>query len=255
MYSRGSGALRGAAWLTVCVALALAGSACKRPRRAHAVWVRAAEGTTCFGVQGGAVRCASERPHPVLFGHAGSEHERIPELEGHTALVLGRDGACSRAPGQAEPSCVGLATDLLALAPGQVLCRGASYACSLEHGVVRCSGDPGTPLGPAIEGPPHAVLALAGVVEIACGVAHACARLANGTMGCWGDVASQGLGATGLRIQPGLFGVTGIASAGHAAYAVTRDGAVFGWGADVVPSTPGRRGQRLAVPTPIFLRP
>ena len=301
------------------LALAGAGGGCKRPGRAPAIWVSAGEGTACFGMKDGTVRCASERPdHPVLHGHPGGPNTAIPELRGHTGLVLGAAGACSLAPESRALTCTGLTASLCVARTtggdvqcrGEVLrhpdeaCSGATFACAREGDAVSCAGDPGTPLGPAFEGPPRPIPGLApasqltcgeghlcalspkgevrcvganlrgqlgrpassppevaylpvlrGVAEVRAGRAHTCARFVNGTVACWGALGPAAPEAHVARVYPGLFGVARLAAAGDATYAVTREGGVFGWGTGVVPAHAGQGGQRVAVPTPIFLRP
>jgi alpha-tubulin suppressor-like RCC1 family protein len=117
---------------------------------------------------------------------------------------------------------------------------GAAHACAISRGRVLCwgagdrgqNGQMGTALEPAVLGAPD------GVVEIAAGEAHTCARTAAGVVHCWGAGESGQLGvpAIAFRAAPAPIalpdGLTAQALAlgrRHSCVLVT-GGRVFCWG-------------------------
>jgi alpha-tubulin suppressor-like RCC1 family protein len=91
-------------------------------------------------------------------------------------------------------------------------CAGYTHSCArLQDGSVRCwgainaygalgTGNTNNTLVPV------SVVGITTAVEIACGTHHTCARLANGTVQCWGYNAygQLGDGTTSTRYAPGL---------------------------------------------------
>jgi alpha-tubulin suppressor-like RCC1 family protein len=86
--------------------------------------------------------------------------------------------------------------------------------------------------------PDEAGCTLPRVVQIAAGGSHTCARLADGSLRCWGanSRGELGDGATTDRLQPtpvvGISAATDVAVGGGHSCAITRDGAAYCWGAN-----------------------
>ena len=87
--------------------------------------------------------------------------------------------------------------------------------------------------------PPTAVVGLSGVVELAAGGYHSCARLTDGSVSCWGNNGLGQLGDGTLvdKLSPtavaGLSGVAGLAASDyHTCGRIAADGSVRCWGAN-----------------------
>jgi alpha-tubulin suppressor-like RCC1 family protein len=130
------------------------------------------------------------------------------------------------------------------------VCGGYESTCSLlSDGTVWCWGldvdgelGNGTATSTSIAQPVQAALA-GPAVQLSCGLASACALLANGTVQCWGNNANGELGngtSGGIDATPGtvlsaagtpLDGVTAVAASPTGAHACAlRGGAVYCWG-------------------------
>ena len=155
-------------------------------------------------------------------------------------------------------------SEVVGLSGGELLALGRDHACAvLGDGGVSCWGSdafqalgraspPSAP--PPKDGartmmvvitPPRAVKVatlpvvkgLKGAVEIAAGFEHACARLADGSVTCWGHNHHGQLGdgttkdATAPVKVKGLTGAVLLALGGDHSCAVTNDGTVQCWGA------------------------
>jgi len=86
--------------------------------------------------------------------------------------------------------------------------------------------------------PDEAGCTLPRVVQIAAGGSHTCARLADGSLRCWGanSRGELGNGTTTDRLRPtpvvGVSAATDVAVGGGHSCAITRDGAAYCWGAN-----------------------
>ena len=86
--------------------------------------------------------------------------------------------------------------------------------------------------------PDEAGCTLPRVVQITAGASHTCARLADGSLRCWGynDHGQLGNGDTTDRLNPtpvtGVTAAVDVATGGSHTCAVTRDGAALCWGAN-----------------------
>jgi alpha-tubulin suppressor-like RCC1 family protein len=129
---------------------------------------------------------------------------------------------------------------------------GGAHSCALlDNGTTRCWGaDDGVPGGSADSGNPSPASAIPAVdlgdqaVEISAGDSHTCARLADGTLRCWGDGGSGRLGypnspyvgddETPAQMGPVLTGapheVLAVAAGGAHTCALRDDGTVVCWG-------------------------
>lgn len=98
-------------------------------------------------------------------------------------------------------------------------------------------------------GHPAPVKNLDGIVEVAPGLEHTCARHRNGSVWCWGDnlLYSLGDGTAGGRLLPGrvpgIVDAVAIESAGSRTCVRHSDGGVSCWGALGSPSEGGRGNQ------------
>ena len=121
---------------------------------------------------------------------------------------------------------------------------GDEYACALlADGTAKCwglgeSGQRGDGTFSTFALEPVAVGGLTGAVALATGYGHVCARLADGTMRCWGENRQGQLG-NGTTASPGtphpvtVSGITGLGAFTTGAYhtcAVPADGKVRCWG-------------------------
>jgi alpha-tubulin suppressor-like RCC1 family protein len=120
--------------------------------------------------------------------------------------------------------------------------RGYGFGCAvMDDGTGRCWGEngggqlgTGTPSFKELA--PLVVSGLAGALEITPGGGHACARLANQTVACWGfNLAGQlGDGTTTQRQTPvqvlGLSGIVRIAAGDAASCAIEVNGRLWCWG-------------------------
>lgn len=194
-----------------------------RPREVPGGAASAAVGTDflCARQGDGAVRCAGRNQLGQL-GDGGTVdralHGPIPGLAGVDAVVAGRGFACARIAADGSVRCWGSNRF------GQ-LGRSADDSCRMSASVVvPCGTSPGPVAG------------LTGAMELAAGAHHVCARMADGTVRCWGDNTSGQLGdgTTLSRATPvavaDLSGVVQL-TAGYAhTCALSADGTARCWG-------------------------
>jgi alpha-tubulin suppressor-like RCC1 family protein/UDP-3-O-[3-hydroxymyristoyl] glucosamine N-acyltransferase len=121
---------------------------------------------------------------------------------------------------------------------------GIHFSCARIGGTARCWGSAASgALGstsPVSSGttfnPNNAVTGLTTIVQLSVGDSHACARLADGTVRCWGDdgLGSVGNGAGGGGATPatvtGVTGAVDLFASDHHACAVQGNGQVKCWG-------------------------
>jgi alpha-tubulin suppressor-like RCC1 family protein len=215
-------------------------------------------------------------------GSAGGE-SRIVTLSGgryHTCALL-RDGAiycwgqgAYRQLGgdygyQGTARAVATVTDAVALECGN------RFTCAIRPGgAVWCWGDDGhgqagtastVPCGDAtidsvcVTTPQPVVGLESDVSELALGQDHACARMADGSVRCWGDNSAGQVGASALAdvtapfTVPGLSGVTQIvAGDAHSCALEGNPGTVWCWGANQNAQV-GNGGTAAAVLTPTMV--
>lgn len=212
-------------------------------------------------VRGDSIPCES-RPHTV----AGlSDVRQVATGNGSTCALRGDGsvwcwglndgGQLGNGSSAVAPSPTPARVDLPA---ARQVAMGAFHACALlTDGTVRCWGlnrfgqvglavassprqcDPGTGDTVGCVPTPTAVAGLSGVSQISLGRHHSCARLADGTLRCWGlnDSAQLGLGRldpdTAPQVSPASVAGTGVAEVAsggsHTCYRGT-DGTVHCWG-------------------------
>ncbi len=126
------------------------------------------------------------------------------------------------------------------------LFAGGRRTCLVRGAEVRCWGDASHgALGPAVAmssaAVPTSLPGIEGALEIAFGEAHGCARLADGTVSCWGSNEGGALGAPGVTGDsatpvpvPGVTGATRIAAGGSQTCAIA-GGGVRCWGGRLAP--------------------
>lgn len=124
---------------------------------------------------------------------------------------------------------------------------GGRRTCLVRGREIRCWGDASRgALGPAVSmsatAVPTSLPGIEGAVDIAFGEAHGCARLADGSVRCWGSNESGQLGVAGLTgdsakpvAVPGVSGATHIAAGGVETCAVTASGLRCWGGARLAP--------------------
>ena len=150
--------------------------------------------------------------------------------------LSGQGGTLHANPPTPRPTAVPHATGVVALAAGELA------TCSLDRaGVVRCwggvLGDPASPVPRYSDAhpQPRTTVLPAPAVEISVGSDHACARVADGRVFCWGDNdrGQLGDGTTTRRDQaaPVALSVaaTQLSTSGHSSCALAA-GRVFCWG-------------------------
>ena len=173
---------------------------------------------TCVVRTGGNLRCWGSNADGELGTGTASPQQTTPVnvvgVTGATAVATG--GGAGR-----EHTCA-------ILAGGAVSCWGSNVFGELGIGSVST--------GPRAN--PTPVPGLTGATAIACGEAHSCTLLGNGTMRCWGDNADAQLGngdTTGaIQTSPvavtGLTNVVGIGLGFRHGCAVRSDGRLWCWG-------------------------
>lgn len=160
-------------------------------------------------------------------------------LQGVAQYVEGETASCVRfEDGRARCDGRGIASDATLTKVASIEITHATSCALLEDHTVMCAGynghgqlgDGSTTEERATFGP---VNSLRDVVQIALGTEHACARLASGTVACWGQSTGAG-NANGVQPIPtqvsGLSNVVDIAAGGNASCARLRDGTVKCWG-------------------------
>ncbi len=195
-------------------------------------------GTNAWGQLGDGTSTARLLPTPVV-GLAGAK--LLATARRHTCAVLGTGAlSCWGNNDVGQLGVVGAASQAFAgLDPGLGdvvgLAAGEDFTCALlAAGTVSCWGvnDVGQvgigslafPTLPA----PQPVLGVANAAEIVAGAKHACARLTNGTVKCWGQLAS-GVTATPVAVG-GLPLVRHLAAGGDFTCATTVPGGAWCWG-------------------------
>lgn len=214
----------------------------KVPKLSNVKQIAAGQLFSCALLEGGTVSCWGDNefgqlglgttvkpknavpPAPQQTG-AQDRPTEVPGLTGVSALALGRDHACGIIPG------------------GMVSCWGSDDRQALGR------GSPPNILGPqpmrVIHPPPKpapekalpVVKGLKDVVEIALGSDHACARLSDGSVTCWGHNHHGQLGdgttkdaKVPVKVKD-LTGVSGLALGGDHTCAVMSSHDVMCWGA------------------------
>ncbi len=122
-------------------------------------------------------------------------------------------------------------------APGAArLFAGGRRTCLVRGAEIRCWGDASHgALGPSVSmsatAVPTSLPGIEGAVDIAFGEAHGCARMADGTVRCWGSNEEGQLGVPGVTGDsarplpvPGLSGATAIAAGGNGTCAIAAGG-------------------------------
>jgi alpha-tubulin suppressor-like RCC1 family protein len=197
---------------------------------------------------------------------AAGDQFSCARIEDGTAVCWGSDEYGQLGTGPAPPSRPSAAatpkmmaavltqdrpTEVVGLSGAVALSLGLDHACArLADGGVSCWGsDAFGALGRGVNSPPSkakktakslvAVKGLRDVVEVAAGNEHACARLQDGTVTCWGrnQHGQLGDGTTKAQTKPvkvkGLAGAAGLALGAAHSCARLQDGTVqcWGWGA------------------------
>lgn len=241
--------------------------------------VAAGDGFSCARLADGKVRCFGN-PGDGRLGQGGVR--RIQGLSGASQVVAGGRHTCAlmgnqtvRCWGDNTFGQLGDATETSRGAPSPVpklervtqISAGDLFSCARkDDGTALCWGDneygqigtspaPPRPAGAAAmamraagsaQDRPAEVVGLTGAVQLALGAAHACTRLADGGVSCWGDDDHQQLGRGTLTPPPpskkpvrplkplvavkGLKDVVEVAAGGEHACARLGDGTVACWG-------------------------
>lgn len=239
--------------------------------------VAAGAGFSCGRLSDGKVRCFGD-PDSGRLGQEGAR--RVAGLSGVRQISAGAEHTCALMGDQTvrcwgsnlfeqladgTPEARGVPAPVPKLEKVTQISAGELFTCArLEDGTAVCWGSneygqlgaapvPGKPaaglMGMArmtsAQDRPTEVVGIAGAVELALGRSHACARLADGGVSCWGSDASGALGrgsppavtdkkklkpARALLPVRGLKGVAEVAAGGQHACARLDDGTVTCWG-------------------------
>lgn len=238
--------------------------------------IAAGNGFTCVRLADGKVRCFGD-PSDGRLGDRGAQ--RVSGLSGVTQIAAGGQHTCALVSdqtvqcwgsntfgqlGDATEGARGVPAPVLKLAKVTQISAGDLFSCArLEDGTAVCWGDNqygqlGTGPGPhkaipsamraaraSAQDRPGAVAGLAAAVQLSLGGSHACARLADGGVSCWGGDADGQLGRGSPPAQPpkkpprpvkplfavkGLKDVVEVAAGGDHACARLADGTVACWG-------------------------
>jgi len=182
------------------------------PPQANAVEVSAAEAHACAVMKDGTVRCWGDSP----WSGVGGPSLAAPRVSGATRITTGDSMACALLSsgkvtcwGRNDQGELGREPDndwhadaiAVPVEGVAIVVAGESHVCATLRGgsgKVVCWGSNGDgELGRGKQGPPErpgAVPALDGVVELALGADHACARASDATIWCWGSNAAGQLG-------------------------------------------------------------
>lgn len=239
---------------------------------------------TCAHLSSGAVDCWGWNVSGQLGDGTWKDKSTptpVPGLAGVAQLALGEYHSCARlTDGTAQ--CWGnnnqsgqlgdgtkldkpTPTPVLGLADVVELAVGGWHGCAVSTGgTVQCWGDNSAgQLGDGTSGPgnlqpaPVPVPGLTGVVELALGSHHSCARLTDGTVQCWGDNYHGQLG-DGTKQQrstptpvPGLAGVVELVAGSNHGCARLTGGAVQCWGHNENGKLGDGTGEDRPSPTPV----
>ncbi len=184
------------------------------PGLAAVLQVAAGGSHTCARMKDKTVRCWGNNSSGQL-GNGGTGDQAsplpVPELVGVAELALGASSTCAR------------------MIDGTVQCWGANFSGQLGDGTKSVFGRPS----------PAPVFGLTGVVQLAIGSAHACARLSDGSARCWGNNFAGQIGdgtQSNLRLSPvtvsALPAITDIAAGGTQTCARRGNGDVYCWGSN-----------------------
>jgi len=153
------------------------------------------------------------------------------------ALVVGITTAVSIAAGQGHSCAV--------LVGGSVECWGQNYSGELGNGTVPTTPPFGSPV-------PAPVLGIGNATAVAAGTGHTCARLADGTVTCWGKNPEGQLGNGTTVASPtpvavvGITNATSIVAGGAHTCAHLASGSVVCWGSsDYSQAAPGTNQDQL----------
>jgi alpha-tubulin suppressor-like RCC1 family protein len=176
---------------------------------------------TCVLIEGGAIYCYGQGAYRQLGGDYGAQSTArvVANVGDAVAIACGDRFTCAIRPG------------------GAVWCWGDD-----DHGQSGTSAT--TPCGDAVIDSvcivtPKPVVGLeSGVVELALGADHACARMNDGTVRCWGDNSKGQVGQSALgdvsapTKVPGVAGAKQITAGDEHSCALLASGQVACWGAD-----------------------
>lgn len=249
---------------------------------ADVIELEAGDNHTCARVRDGGIWCWGSNESGQLGLDRSARAQplpvRLPTSSSIRALALGSRHTCVLADNGAI-ECWGWRLDLSAQSlPGATaLAVGGLFGCALMgDGSARCWGQndqgqlgngarsaPGAPL----ETEPAPVLGLDGAVELRSSLTHACARVSDGTVRCWGaDWSGEvGDGASGNQLArpsatpvPELRGVVQIVTGGSCqpaggahSCALLEDGSVRCWGDNASGQLGDGTTQSRASPTPV----
>jgi alpha-tubulin suppressor-like RCC1 family protein len=253
-----------------------AGDPVNRPVRSplvdNATALALGAGHGCVILQGGDVQCWGANDHGQL-GDGTTDSTPQPQLQRVALPAPARQLAvavhhgCARLQGgavwcwgenawsqsgQPAPDPVPLPAPVPALPPAVDIATGARHGCAVStDGRVRCWGantheqlgqpNPlGSP-GAATSGTatPLAVPGISDAVQVVAGVAHTCARHADGRVSCWGEGLSGQLGhgaftssATPMAVAE-LPAAAQLAAGGFHTCALATDGTLWCWGHNI----------------------
>lgn len=216
---------------------------------------------SCSLVTGGAAKCWGDVPGALPGSGLRLTPSDVAGLSGVTQLAAGAEFACALASGGV--SCWGYnsygalgngtltdsetnPTPVAGVANATQISAGWAHACALiSGGTIKCWGaDSSGQLGDQTDGDgngvrlaPVSVVGITNAVQVAAGVDFTCARLATGTVECWGNSSDGRLGsptAGGFSlvplVVPGVTGATDLSTGGSHACAVVTGGQVMCWG-------------------------
>jgi hypothetical protein len=254
--------------------------------RPQVVQVAAGGGYTCFRMTDATVRCAGGALSLLEYSTfpsatASSTPTIVPGLDGAIDVAVGMGHACAIMPdhtarcwGANRYGQLGDGTTQDRVVPVGVsdlhdvaqIALGGFFSCArLLDGTVTCwgldaSGELGDAMQSAAHSQPQPVPGVVDAVEIAAGGLHACARLASGTVSCWGArFAALGDGLAGSATLPPTTPVTVLdltdatqLTAGEFTTCARRaTGAVACWGSTAVGQT-GTGVGRALTPTAVI---
>ncbi|HQY62015.1 MAG: hypothetical protein IPF92_04660 [Myxococcales bacterium] len=228
--------------LAITATLVLVGCPKKnKPPPVERVWL--GETLACARLVSGALRCQGDGSTGALGPTStGAPHGPVTlPFEGAVlSIELAPGSLCVVLEGRA-PACQGAGVKVAPAPPG---------GCRLEHGrAVTCAG---------ARWPEPVTFDRAGpIAELAEGRKHACARMENGTVLCWGEndrgqlASPPPRGSRAPAPVQGIYGATALVAAADGTCAVLADKSVRCWGDNKNERLAVGHGPVLDVPTPV----
>lgn len=205
----------------------------------EAVSISAGRAHACVVLRNGTVRCWGADNSGQ---RAGSGLTGAFEVEAGREFTLARTASATYFWGTISGTTSALSATMVFGGASESVAGGGYSACAVVRGRVQCFGDnrhgelgSGAPMMNGIMSPVE-VPGIDSAVEVAAGYWHTCARMADGTVWCWGSNGQGQLGNGSMTSSAEPVAVAGLSEATRLALgdwsscALRRDGSVWCWG-------------------------